>query len=278
MTSHTACKNLGCDGRIPVGKLRCPSCKCWVWSAEDEKDGDGSVLYEDIASADIHRISVGIMNDCFCGGIVRSDIALIAGLPGAGKSTLLLQIAQSFCEVGECMYIAAEEDLQAIKARGIRLGITTRGRLRFIPAIGGVTDIGELLMKHKPKAIILDSLDGLTSHDLDAEVKALEIIKKYCVSLQAPAIVISQVNKDADYSGLMAKQHAVDVLLTLMPDEDLRTENQEPVRLLETVKNRNGRAFVRTWLQMTATGLQVCDVTQLAAEQDAREDSEDSDD
>ena len=271
MTSHTVCKNLGCDAKIPAGKLRCPSCKCWVWVDEALTDGDGSVMYEDIASAEIHRISVGIMNDCFCGGIVRSDVALIAGLPGAGKSTLLLQTAESFCDVGTCMYIAAEEDLKAIKARGIRLGIETRKRLRFIPAIGGVADIGELLMKHKPNAIILDSLDGLVSHDLDAEVKALEIIKKYCVTLQAPAIVISQVNKDSDYSGLMAKQHAVDVLLTLMPDEDLRTENKEPVRLLETIKNRNGRAFVRTWLQMTSTGLQVCDVTQLAEEQDAEE-------
>lgn len=272
MTSHSVCKNPACGfDKIPPGKARCPSCKSWIWVDDPLNDGDGSVMYEDIASAEIHRISVGIMDDCFCGGIVRSDVALIAGLPGAGKSTLLLQIAESFCKIGECMYIAAEEDLMAIKARGIRLGIATNGRLRFIPAIGGVADIGELLMKHKPRSIILDSLDGLVSHELEAEVKALEIIKKYCVSLQAPAIVISQVNKESDYSGLMAKQHAVDVLLTLMPDEDLRTANEEPVRLLETQKNRNGPAFVRTWLEMTSKGLQVCDVTQLTEEQNKRE-------
>ena len=241
-----------CSATVPAGKNRCPACKAWVWRSATAKDE--SIAYDEILSADDFRIKTGLIDECLGGGVVIGDVILVGGTPGAGKSTLLLQTSEILAAQGEVNYIAAEEDLKAIKARGVRLGISG-ANLRFIPAMGGVADIGELLMTRKPKTIILDSLDGLVGHDHDSEIKTLEVIKKYTVMLQSVAIVISQVNKDEDFTGLMAKQHAVDVLLKMYPNEDVRTENGEPVRVLETIKNRHGRAYVEQHYEMGERGL-----------------------
>lgn len=243
-----------CDTKLKDGRHRCPSCKAWNWGAVFLRD-DESVLFEDIASAEEDRISTQLLDDNLGGGLVRSALVLLGGLPGAGKSTLLLQVAAVFCSLGECVYIASEEGLKAIKARGVRLGIETHRRLRFVNAMGGVADVGSILMNRKPAGIIVDSLDGLVGHDHEAEVKCLEVLQKYTVLLNAPALVVSQVNKDGDYSGLMAKQHAVDCLLTMTPDDDTASANGEALRIVETLKNRHGRAFVRSFFEMTEHGL-----------------------
>ncbi len=251
-----------CDHEIKPGKFRCTNCKAWTWavSGANDKKEDGSVIIEDVKSADEDRIITHLLDDNLGGGLVTDAIVLLGGLPGAGKSTLLLQIAEVFCAIGECMYIAAEEGLPAIKARSDRLQVKTLRRLRLVPALGGVADIGSLLMERKPAGIILDSLDGLCGHDTEAEIRCLDIVKKYCDLLKAPALVISQVNKDADFSGLMAKQHAVDCLLTMMPDDDLASDNGEALRCVETLKNRHGRAFVRSYFEMTGRGLVPCNL------------------
>lgn len=246
-----------CDTTLKPGKHQCHSCRAWNWGSVSASRRDETVLFEDIKNADESRLTTGLLDDNLGGGLVTTAVVLLGGLPGAGKSTLLLQLCAMFCNLGlQCIYIAGEEGLPAIKARGVRLGIKTHGLLRFIPAIGGVTDMGELLMYHKPKAVILDSIDALVGHNQELEIKFLEILGKYAVELEAPIFVISQVNKDADFSGLMAKQHAVDCLLTMMPDEDIKTENGEAVRIVETIKNRHGRAFVTSAFEMTEHGLQ----------------------
>ncbi len=247
-----------CDTELKPGKHQCRSCGAWNWgTVPAAMRQDETVLFEDIKNADETRLTTGLLDDNLGGGLVSTAVVLLGGLPGAGKSTLLLQLCAMFCKHGlQCIYIAGEEGLPAIKARGVRLGIQTHGRLRFIPAIGGVSDIGGLLMHHQPRAVILDSIDALVGHNQEQEIKFLEILGKYAVGLEAPIFVISQVNKDADFSGLMAKQHAVDCLLTMMPDEDIKSENGEAIRIVETIKNRHGRAFVTAAFEMTEHGLQ----------------------
>lgn len=259
-----------CNGKFPGSLSKCTHCGFWQFgefNGGDDASGvhhdirtDGSVLLEDIDDSEIQRVSAGPLDICLDGGLVRTDVVLIGGGPGAGKSTLMLQVCEELCKHGLVMYISAEEDVKAIKMRAKRLKVKTMRRLRLLPALSGVSNIGAMLLAWKPKFIIADSLDALSGHNDEEEIAILAILKKYCVDLQAPAIVISQINKAGDYAGLKAKQHAVDVMLTFDADTVERSApdadgNQEFIRVMETIKNRSGRAGVQQLFEMTQLGL-----------------------
>ncbi len=253
MTDVRQCRR--CGDKLKKDSPRCPSCGVWTWVQALERKSE--ILYwEDISEKPLERLSLGVLDHVLCGGVVKSDVILIGGGPGDGKSTLLLEICERIWQHGTALYVASEEDIPTIKARGKRLGKTPKGRqLAFCNAMGGA-DIGQVLADVRPAGYVVDSLNGLVSGDIAEEIRALEIIKMFCVQLQCPAIVISQVNSDLEYNGLMAKRHAVDVLLRMSKDPEIKTANGEPVRKLESSdKNRNGRIGLETWLEMGATGL-----------------------
>lgn len=251
--------------------MRCAKCGTWNWSnppADVAITAPAKVVgFDEIETEVLPRISLGIVDRCLDvigyekhgkSGVVLSDVVLLGGGPGAGKSTLSIAMAESICEVGTCLYVAAEEDLMAIKVRGLRLKAKpkTRKRLKFLPAMGGGVDLLAVIYDIKPAGVIIDSIDGLVGRDPEAEMALLDILKKACCLLKMPAIVISQVTKELDFSGFQAKKHHVDVLLTMTADSEMKSENGEAVRILETTdKNRNGRAYVETFLEMTETGL-----------------------
>ncbi len=202
------------------------------------------------------RISLGALLDrTLGGGVKQTTTVLLGGGPGCGKSTIVLRAAERFCALGECLYFAAEEDLADIAERGERLGIDDHDRLSFKEAIGGNVDVLGVMYERRPAGVIIDSIDGLVGRDPEAEMALLDIIKKACVSLRCPALIISQVNKAEDYSGFQAKKHHVDVLMTLEQDTEIRSENGEPIRILSTEKSRIGPAHVETWLAMGENGL-----------------------
>lgn len=265
-----------CDYTIPEDKHRCPSCNAWNMGADDAAIGnDGSLLFEDIDEKAIERIPTGLLDECLDGGVVRSDVILIGGLPGGGKSTLMLQLAARFCALGTVLYISAEEDIRAIKLRGQRLGVQTKRRLRLVPALSGVANIGALLMHYRPALIIIDSIDSLSNQDNDAEISLLKALKAVCVELNAPAFVVSRINKAGDYSGLMDKKHEVDVLMTIELTDFEGETNGEPLRVAETQKNRSGRAYVRSYFEMTGKGL-VCTLDPTVSEGDSGSEEYDS--
>jgi DNA repair protein RadA/Sms len=238
-----------CDFRIPLGKAKCTSCGHWNNGSDPSCPDDESILLSEVKSAEDNRIKTGDWDYCWGGGLVRTSVSLVGGLPGAGKSTMLLQllaaIHQTYPE-RESMYIATEEALPEIKLRADRLNI--RAPIRMVPAMSGVANIGIILETRKPIAIILDSLQGMIGVDDNAGTELLSTLKKFATTLEAPVIVISHVNKSGDYAGLMTFQHAVDALLTLSPEDD-------GLRVLEVLKNRNGRAFIESKFEMTEHGL-----------------------
>lgn len=249
-----------CGNKLADGKALCAGkkgCGAWNFGAADAEvlTDDGSVLYEDISSAERERVSTGLLDHVLSGGVIRSDVILLGGLPGGGKSTLMLQVAEVFCSHGLVLYIAGEEDIKTIKSRGERLQIRTQGNLRFLAALSGVGNVGAMLMVRKPRFIIVDSIDALSGANDDVEIEILTAIKKFCVELQSPALIISQINKAGDYAGLMAKQHAVDVLLTLEATDYRVDDGSEVLRKVQTLKNRSGRAFVESYYEMTPKGL-----------------------
>lgn len=246
-----------CHYQLPPDKARCPSCNAWNYDVSDNTNpsDDGSVLYEEIDEKQVERLSTGLLDHCLGGGIVRSDVILLGGLPGGGKSTAMLQTAEQFCNYGSVLYISAEEDIRTIKLRGQRLGIRTQKNLRFLPALSGVANIGTMLMIRKPNFIIIDSIDSLSGRNDDVEIEILSALKKFCVELNSPALVVSRINKAGDYAGLMDKQHEVDVLMTMEATEYRVEGNIEPIRLVQCLKNRSGQAFTKSYFEMTPKGL-----------------------
>lgn len=255
-----------CQTEVPDGRFQCPSCKSWntVEVSELNEDTEQTKLVladsptlDKVRSAEHDRYDVGPLNFVLGGGLVRTSVILLGGAPGAGKSTLLLQLSAILAGISmrentnaEVVYIAAEEDLPEIKLRADRLNLDPEAqkRIRMIPALSGSINVGQILSTVNPCLIILDSLQGLLGPMASGSLDLLGAIKKVAIKLKAPAIVISQVNKDFTYEGLMALQHKVDVLLTADHEED------ETVTI-GVKKNRYGRAFVQVFFRMEAEGL-----------------------
>lgn len=245
-----------CQVQFPNDRAQCPSCLFWNTGLTTNLSDDDTVLLSDVSSNPVERIATGPWDICWGtnsdnkkSGIANTSVTLLGGAPGAGKSTLSLQLADRICASmkREIIYICAEEDNDAVAARARRLRLSHLDRIRVVP-MGSRAELGAVFLRHKPCAIIADSLPGITS-DMDAAVEYCVRIKDYCVKLKAPAIIIDHVTKDQELAGLMALQHAVDTTLLFRKYED------DPVRELITVKNRFGMADVSVSLAMTETGL-----------------------
>lgn len=252
-----------CGHSFPENKGRCPSCKAWVTEAKVE--GYGSVLLEDIKNADVDRIQTGPWDICFgqndsgqC-GVVRGSSNLIAGAPGGGKSTMFLQASANVIETYpdlDVLYLSAEEQLPQIKARAERLNINGKRRLRFIDLRKGDADLLAVLKAFKFGLLIIDSLKAIAPDDAE-RIEVCKIAKNFGVDTNAPVIISHHINKEEDAAGLMAIQHEVDATLLVVKDRSRRTRTDaglEPVRIIETTKNRNGQV-TEAEFAMTSRGL-----------------------
>lgn len=248
--------------------------------------GDGSILLEDIVSSNVDRMHTGPWDECFgCienpdgtdgpAGIVRGSSNLIGGSPGAGKSTLFLQMALGVIINYSLpvLYLSAEEQLPQIKARAERLKITGNRLLRFIDMRKGSADLGAVLRKYQFGLLILDSLRAITESD-EGAIAVCKIVKEFATMQHAPAMISQHVTKGDEIAGLMALQHEVDATLTFFPDADrVDPDSGEAPRVMETQKNRNGKAFVSVEFLMTKRGLVLN-----TNPDDEDEDDDDSDD
>ncbi len=268
-----------CASELKQGKLWCTSCKTWnVENNASITSGgklikDGSILLEDIQSADSDRIETGPWDPCFgtevkengdlgISGIVRGSVNLIGGSPGAGKSTLFLQLSESVIKKykQEVLYISGEEQLPQIRARANRLKIKGDRKLRFIDVRKGDFDISAILRSYTFGLIIVDSLKAISGDDDSESIALCKIIKEFASLKHAPAVISHHVTKDQAIAGLMGLQHEVDMTATFFPDDEListdpETGMVEAIRFMQTIKNRNGNAFVEIPFQMTARGL-----------------------
>ncbi len=221
-------------------KLRCATCLRWNIGIPFEEDEE-TVLLSDARLSAVDRVSVGIFDRVFGGGIVKTSVNLVGGLPGAGKTTFFLQLADIFAVTfpdREVLYIANEQDASEIKITAHRIGVTRLNQIRMVKAMGGLkSDMGELLLKWKPCVFILDSLTKLVGEDMTLAVTVAERLKGYSVELNAPSLIVNQVNKEGDHSGLQKLQHAVDATFMLQNDPEVPEDRS---RFLYSLKNRFG--------------------------------------
>jgi len=225
------------------------------------QDGVTTLLSE-VAVKPVQRIATGPWDICFGpandrdpNGVAVTSCNLIGGCPGAGKSTFSLQLSDALAKQTdrETLYICAEEDLDQVGDRAYRLGVSSLSKIRGMPTLSNPEALGQLesiILKHKPSAVILDSIEGLMGKDKDGAVELCKIFKGLTSKYRFPSFIIDHVTKVDDFAGLMSLQHAPDGTFTLFPEEQ-----DGNVRVLETQKNRFGRAFVRCRMLMTERGL-----------------------
>lgn len=246
-----SCKR--CDYRFDKSKAKCPSCGFWntplsvVGSNGNE---DETMLLSEVTKNQIQYITnTGPWDLVFSdpGGIACQSTTLIAGEPGAGKSTMALQLSDRIAEVtnNEILYVSAEESKEQVKSRAERLKLRNLNRMRVYP-MGASSDLGAIMQRRKPSAIIVDSVPGLTP-DLDQAVSMCKAFKEYAVELNSPVLLINHFTKGGDMAGLMALQHEVDTTMMFTVIDEIRRD-------LSGIKNRYGPIRSIT-LDMTGEGL-----------------------
>lgn len=204
----------------------------------------------------VARIMTGIVDKC-CGGgkgIAKTAVILLGGDPGAGKTTLCLQLSNIFAGIfkDKVLYIANEQHYDELNDTALRLQLKHSELIYVVKAMGGVQhDIGTMLLHYKPCLTILDSVTKWSGEDMSEAVIICQRLKDYTVRLNAPTIVINQVTKSGDHSGLNKMQHAVDATMLF----EILGENPEDPRRLHVRKNRNGPAPVSQYFEMTELGL-----------------------
>lgn len=255
-----------CGSEVKPNRLKCTDCGAinLLEGSQELNTDNQCVPLSKVVSAEHDRVQTGPWDKCFGGGegkygIVRTSATLLGGPPGAGKSTLVLAIAAQ--ADGEVIYLAAEEALPEIKSRADRLGLENQDNILMIPALSGANLVEVIQSRpNKPKMIIIDSLQGLVGEDDALQLEVCKLSKEFAVNLGSPFLIISHVTKSDVLAGRLTLQHKVDTTMTFFADEELLIEgNDEPVRVLDVMKNRFGAARVKTYFSMTKRGLVAID-------------------
>ncbi len=194
----------------------------------------------DIAAARAVPTGSSELDRVLGGGLVPGAVLLLAGEPGVGKSTLLLDTAASWARAGRrALYLTGEESAAQVRLRAERIDAVADGLY-----LAAETDLGAALghiEAVQPSLLILDSVQTISSADVDGAAGGVTQVKEVAASLIAAAksrdmttILVGHVTKDGSVAGPRALEHLVDVVLHFEGDR------QGPLRLVRAVKNRFG--------------------------------------
>ena len=248
-----------CKRELAVGTDYCPKCKCWT-SAKSLMSGEKKLVIrlDESAAKPVERVDLGIplLNTFFGGGLVRTSTTLLGGNSGAGKTTWMLMVADIFVGIygRDVVYLANEQAHDEICTTAQRLELAHMHEICIVDAMGGMGDvpIWDIIRKHDPCLVIIDSLSKACGNDAAYSVTIAADFKGVAVERRVPIFLLNHVNKDEDHSGLKKLQHEVDCVC-LMETED--TAPKDAPRRLGSSKNRNGVSPQHLAYFMTAKGL-----------------------
>ncbi len=249
---------------------RCTQCGAWssfveerarkssgASAARGERPASKAVRITEVVSENVPRVRLGLgdLDRVLGGGLVPGSLVLIGGEPGVGKSTLLLEAAKRLAQQGaRTLYVSAEESTAQTRMRAERLGALNEDI--FLLAETDLFAVLDEVKAHKPVVLILDSVQTISSPELDSapgsvsqvrEVthKAMQVAKSWGIS----TLLVGHVTKDGALAGPKTLEHMVDAVLSFEPTR------AGPHRVLRATKNRFGSTHEIAVFEMRGEGL-----------------------
>lgn len=259
------CQECGYDTAAWMGK--CPECGSWnsfrefqISNIKNQIEKSGRVdktelkpkTLSEIQYNEKQRLSTGFleMDVVLGGGIVAGSVVLLAGDPGVGKSTLLLQTALNISSKSikgskssekTVLYISAEESLEQVKLRSLRVAKAKPGKNFLILSLSDTDAVVSVIVDGKPDLVIIDSIQTMESENVGGLAGSVGQIRyaaaqfiKAAKTLKIPIIMVGHVTKEGMVAGPMILSHMVDAVLFLEGDKLSTT------RVLRSLKNRFG--------------------------------------
>lgn len=162
------------------------------------------------------------------GGFVKDQVIAMGAQPGTGKSTFCAQISKS-----DTLYITTEESLNQVKSRFHRVNPNSGA------SIVSKTDLNTILhiIENTDKDfVIVDSLNAI-NNGADGYVRQASNLVKITGALKnggKAGIIISQVTKSGEITGMNTILHAVDTVIYMD-----KSEFQDMI-IVGSTKNRFG--------------------------------------
>lgn len=264
------CSECGFETAKWMGK--CPDCGSWNTLNEEvrqeqPKSFRSSAAISTTAAADISKLNevesgddirylTGIeeLDRVLGGGMVPGSVVLISGDPGIGKSTLLLQMCQPLSQMLKILYVTGEESVRQIKLRAMRLGVDNDTMM--VCASTDAEQIIATIEKHSPELVIVDSIQTISTSDLNSSAGSVTQIRECTQRLtkaakerEIPLFLVGHVNKEGAIAGPKVLEHMVDTVLYFEGERNLA------YRILRAIKNRFGSTNEIGVFEMRDTGL-----------------------
>ena len=264
------CNECGYESSKWMGQ--CPACKTWNSFVEEPVSGNvksrsagsASRIYSpnptvlsNVTLEDSARVNTGMseLDRVLGGGIVPGSLVLVGGDPGIGKSTLLLQVCRNLAQDNhKVLYVSGEESLAQIKMRAQRIG-EFNDNLSLLCETN-LSDIEEVIKKHKPEVVIVDSIQTMFSEDVSSAPgsvsqvrEATNILMQIAKSLTVTVFIVGHVTKEGTVAGPRVLEHMVDTVLYFEGDR------YASYRVLRGVKNRFGSTNEIGVFEMRGEGL-----------------------
>jgi len=152
------------------------------------------------------------------------------------------------------LYISGEESLQQIRMRADRIGIS--GDSCFLMSETDMTSIFEQIGGINPDFVIIDSIQTLHTHQLDATPGSISQVRectgqlmRFSKETNTPVFLIGHINKEGNIAGPKVLEHMVDTVLQFEGDR------HHAYRIMRTIKNRFGSTAELGIYQMREDGL-----------------------
>lgn len=200
-------------------------------------------------------VAIGELARVLGGGVVPGSVVLVGGDPGIGKSTLLLQASALLSEGdGTVLYVSGEESAHQIKMRADRLGLQQPGL--YVVSEVSLDPIVAHIEQLQPRLVVVDSIQAISSEDLDSAAGSVSQVKACATALLrlaknsgVPIFLVGHVTKAGAIAGPRVLEHIVDAVLYLEGDRF------HAHRLLRSVKNRFGSTNEVGVFEMTEQGM-----------------------